>query len=95
MSALTDLLDAQNDLLNVWVSYEALRILLDFEMGTMQLDPVGMWIDPGPWTNEMELNQLEREQLELDLLKQVPAISEALNDDSKIVEELELPNPRP
>ncbi len=95
VSALTDLLDAQNDLLNVWVSYEALRILLDFEMGTMQLDPVGMWIDPGPWTNEMELNQLEREQLELDLLKQVPAISEALNDDPKIFEELELPNPRP
>jgi hypothetical protein len=48
VSALSDLLDAQNDLLNVWVSYETLRILLDFEMGTMQLDPTGVWIDPGP-----------------------------------------------
>lgn len=48
VSALTDLLDAQNDLLNVWVSYEVLRVLLDFEMGTMQLDPTGVWIDPGP-----------------------------------------------
>ncbi|MGB7348181.1 MAG: hypothetical protein WBD20_28410 [Pirellulaceae bacterium] len=45
VSALTDLLDAQNDLLNVWVSYEVLRVLLDFEMGTMQLDPTGVWID--------------------------------------------------
>ena len=48
VSALSDLLDAQNDLLNVWVSYEVLRILLDFEMGTMRLDPTGVWIDPGP-----------------------------------------------
>lgn len=48
VSALTDLLDAQNDFLNVWVSYEVLRVLLDFEMGTMRLDPQGVWIDPGP-----------------------------------------------
>ncbi|QDT11240.1 hypothetical protein [Planctomycetes bacterium K23_9] len=47
VSALTDLLDAQNDLLNVWVSYEVLRVLLDFEMGTMELDPTGVWIDTG------------------------------------------------
>ena len=48
VSALTDLLDAQNDLLNVWVSYEVLRVLLDFEMGTMELNPNGGWLDPGP-----------------------------------------------
>ena len=48
VSALSDLLDAQNDFLNVWVANEVLRILLDFEMGTMQVDPTGMWIDPGP-----------------------------------------------
>jgi hypothetical protein len=48
VSALSALLDAQNDMLNVWVSYEVLRELLDFEMGTMQLDPTGIWIDPGP-----------------------------------------------
>ena len=48
VSALSDLLDAQNDFLNVWVASEVLRILLDFEMGTMQVDPTGMWIDPGP-----------------------------------------------
>ena len=48
VSALSDLLDAQNDFLNVWVSNEVLRILLDFETGTMQIDPTGMWMDPGP-----------------------------------------------
>lgn len=48
VSALSDLLDAQNDFLSVWVSNEVLRILLDFEMGTMQIDPTGMWIDSGP-----------------------------------------------
>jgi len=48
VSALTDLLDAQNDFLNAWVNYEVLRMLLDFELGVMQLDLDGNWIDPGP-----------------------------------------------
>lgn len=47
VSALSDLLRAQNDFLNVWVNYEALRMSLDLELGTMQLDERGMWIDPG------------------------------------------------
>jgi hypothetical protein len=48
VSALTDLLDAQNDFLSVWISQEVQRRLLDFNMGTMQLDQRGIWIDPGP-----------------------------------------------
>lgn len=48
VSALNDLLDAQNDFLNAWVGFEVLRVLLDFEMGTMQLNQEGLWIDPGP-----------------------------------------------
>jgi hypothetical protein len=48
VSALSDLLDAQNDFLNVWVNYEVLRLLLDFELGTMELDNDGLWRDPGP-----------------------------------------------
>lgn len=48
VSALNDLLDSQNDLLNAWVGFEVLRVLLDFEMGTMQLNNEGLWIDPGP-----------------------------------------------
>ncbi|MEM7316199.1 MAG: TolC family protein, partial [Planctomycetota bacterium] len=48
VSALQGLLGAQNDFLNVWINQEALRRFLDLDMGTMQLDGSGMWIDPGP-----------------------------------------------
>ena len=48
VSALSDLLDAQNFFLSVWVNYEVLRRTLDFNLGTMQLDPEGIWLDPGP-----------------------------------------------
>ncbi|MEM1224246.1 MAG: TolC family protein [Planctomycetota bacterium] len=66
VSALSDLLDAQNDFLSVWVSYETLRLLLDFEMGTMQLDPTGIWIDPGAiGENDNELQVVPPESMEL------------------------------
>lgn len=48
VSALGDLQSAQNDFLNVWVNYEVLRIGLDLDLGTMNVDPEGFWIDPGP-----------------------------------------------
>lgn len=47
VSALSALLTAQNDFLSVWVTYEVLRRTLDFDLGTIQLDEDGMWIDPG------------------------------------------------
>jgi len=47
LSALNDLLNSQNDLLNIWVNYEVLRMLLSFELGVMQLDGEGLWVDPG------------------------------------------------
>lgn len=50
VSALNDLLNAQNSLLNVWVNYEVVRRSLDLDLGTMQLTPEGMWIDPGTIT---------------------------------------------
>jgi len=48
VSALSDLLTAQNEFLSIWVTYEVLRRGLDFDLGTMQLDASGMWVDPGP-----------------------------------------------
>jgi hypothetical protein len=48
VSALSDLLDAQNNFMSVWVNYEALRRSLDLDLGTLQLDSEGLWIDPGP-----------------------------------------------
>ena len=54
VNSLSDLLNVQNDFLSVWVNYEASRIGLDFQLGTMQLDPQGMWIDPGPIRGNIE-----------------------------------------
>lgn len=48
VSALSDLVNAQNLFVGVWVNYEALRRNLDLDLGTMQIDSEGLWIDPGP-----------------------------------------------
>lgn len=47
VQALSDLLDAQNNFMGLWVNYEVLRYSLDLDLGTMQLDSEGLWIDPG------------------------------------------------
>lgn len=47
VDALSDLQNAQNDFLSVWVNYQVQRLSLDFDLGTMQLDNYGQWIDPG------------------------------------------------
>jgi hypothetical protein len=47
VQALTDLLNAQNQFMLIFISYEVQRLQLDFSMGTMQLDHEGLWIDPG------------------------------------------------
>ena len=52
VSALSDLQSAQNDFLSVWLNYQAQRMSLDLNLGTMNLDPTGAWIDPGPIDEE-------------------------------------------
>jgi len=47
VSALLDLQTAQNDFVSVWVNYEVLRRSLDLNLGTMELNSEGQWIDPG------------------------------------------------
>ncbi|MFM9069317.1 MAG: hypothetical protein ACKOUR_18585, partial [Planctomycetota bacterium] len=47
VSALTDLLNAQNDFLSIWINYEVNRRQLDLDLGTMRVDEEGIWIDPG------------------------------------------------
>ncbi|MFM7073227.1 MAG: hypothetical protein ACKO38_15685 [Planctomycetota bacterium] len=47
VSALSDLLNAQNNFLSIWVNYEVLRRSLDLDLGTMLMDEEGMWVDPG------------------------------------------------
>ncbi len=52
VTALSDLLDAQNAFLSLRVGYDVLRLVLDFESGTMRVDADGMWGDPGAMTPE-------------------------------------------
>jgi hypothetical protein len=47
LQALGDLLNAQNAFMLIYISYEVSRLQLDFNLGTMQLDSDGLWIDPG------------------------------------------------
>jgi len=47
IDALNDLMRSQNDLLNTWVSFQTDRMLLDYHMGTMELDDRGHWVDRG------------------------------------------------
>lgn len=48
VSAYSGLLTAQNDLVSGWIDYESDRLSLDLDLGTMQLDAAGQWVDPGP-----------------------------------------------
>ncbi len=47
IGALNDLLNAQNGLLSIFVNYEVVRRGLELDLGTMELTPEGMWLDPG------------------------------------------------
>ena len=52
LTGLNSLLTAQNRFLRAWVDYEILRMNLDLDLGTMELDDRGMWIDPGSITDD-------------------------------------------
>ena len=56
--AIIGLNSAQNSYLSTWVQYEVLRRNIDFDMGTMQLDSLGQWIDPGPIDDQIGLRAL-------------------------------------
>lgn len=58
VSALSDLLSAQNEFLSLWVGNEVLRMELDFELGLMELDPRGHWVEPGPFTGDQIARRL-------------------------------------
>ena len=57
VDALQRLLDAQQQFMFTWGDYEIQRRLIDFEMGTMRLDDDGLWVDPGPMTDELLLER--------------------------------------
>lgn len=45
LTALNDLLSSQNNFMSVWLNYYATRLRLARELGTMQLDERGQWLD--------------------------------------------------
>jgi hypothetical protein len=73
------LLGAQNELLGIWVAYEIERLNLDLQLGTMELDPQGQWIDPGPIEQDKsETNQPQPDELEQALEPESIPLSEPL-----------------
>lgn len=84
VSALQDLLGAQNFFMGVWVNYEVLRRTLDQELGTMELNSEGLWIDPGPIRYDTVGGDFSEEALMLDettpvnLPEQLPVADESV-----------------
>jgi hypothetical protein len=56
IQALSALLNAQNGLLGIYVNYEVVRRGLELDLGTMELTPEGLWIDPGTLSPEVLLS---------------------------------------
>jgi len=46
LNALQNVLDAQNDLVGIWVSYETARLNIYLSTGMLQVDERGLWTDP-------------------------------------------------
>jgi hypothetical protein len=45
LNALSDLRNTQNNFMSVWLNHYATRMILDRDLGTMELDESGRWID--------------------------------------------------
>ena len=59
--ALDNILMAQNELIEAWVDYETARLNLYRDMGVMEIDEQGHWVEPTELTNESESNLSDQE----------------------------------
>ncbi len=96
VQALSDLQDAQDAFMGVWITYEVNRRFLDYNLGTMELDARGIWIDPGPirggvppfavgtcvTEGDLQLAPGDRLWLEGDDLESLPPVEPQLNGPS-------------
>ena len=64
--AITGLNNVQDQYVQAWVQYEVLRRSLDFDMGTMTLDPLGQWVDPGSIDSSIGIRVTQQLGIELD-----------------------------
>lgn len=62
VDALLNLQQSQEAFIQVWGDYEIQRRLLDFDLGTMNLDDRGLWSDPGSVTEETLLTRYYESQ---------------------------------
>ena len=46
IQALNNLLQAQNQIIGLWISYESARLNIYRDMGIMEIDAQGMWVEP-------------------------------------------------
>lgn len=87
--AINRLNDSQNSYLGTWLQYEVLRRNLDFDIGTMQVDPMGQWLDPGIIDDSIGLRACAAMGIEPDCqfcenigVPYEPAISDVANSDA-------------
>jgi outer membrane protein TolC len=86
VSALSDLLDAQNDFLSLRVGFDILRLVLDFEMGTMRTDADGLWVDPGSITESSLAHRSDR-------WREEPVAAAGPNPPAQSTSDLSAPHP--
>ena len=64
LSSLSALRDTQNSFLRAWLEYYAARMRLARELGVMQLDPEGKWVEMPPPGDELDANGLNESVLD-------------------------------
>ena len=52
---------AQNELIEAWVDYETARLNVYRDMGVMEIDEDGYWVEPTELTSDSESNFPDRE----------------------------------
>ncbi len=80
VQALSGLLSAQNEFVGQWVNYEMQRMILDLDLGTMELDECGLWVDPGPITLQGMRRDVMLEEPEPEELPLPPGVPPLLED---------------
>jgi hypothetical protein len=88
VSALQDLLNSQSQLIGVWVNYEALRRVLDLDLGTMQIDSDGLWIDPIAIRPDTVGGQMGQAIMNYGLTENEKTISDQLQNSERMPTEL-------
>ncbi len=66
INAINSLNRAQDDFIGAWLNYEVLRRNLDYDLGTMQLDEFGQWLDPGKIDESIGVRAAAMMGIELD-----------------------------